>query len=411
VASSITAANSAPPPNRTRAARGTRRYKVVYLDHCAKASGAELALARMLPALRDFEPRVILAEQGALVSRLRERGIQVQVLPMARSTRELSRNSVRFGLAAVRAIWETSRYVARLVRLLEQERPDLVATNSLKSAVYGGLAATIAHVPVVWHLRDRVTTDYLPAPAVSLIRTSARLLPRAVIANSRATLQSLALGRGPKRALLQTAVPSPCDLAGAGRRASHRGDGGALVVGMVGRLQPWKGQDVFLRAFAAAFPYGGAVAVVVGGALFGEHDFQRSLEHLAADLGLRGRVRFTGHLDDPTSEMEGFDILVHASVIPEPFGQVIIEGMALGLPVVATGAGGPAEVISDRVDGLLYPPGDEAALAGALRELASDAGLRRRLGEAAARKAESYSPAAIAPQVEAVYKQALGKHA
>ena len=410
MASNTTVARSTPSPGPTQPRSGTRRYTVAYLDHCARASGAELALVRMLPALRDFEPWVILAEEGVVVTMLRERGIRVQVLPMASSTRGFSRGSVRLGPGVARAAWGTFRYVASLARLLEQERPDLVATNSLKSAVYGGLAATIVHLPVVWHLRDRVTTDYLPAAAVRLIRTLARLFPVAVIANSRTTLESLALDRGPKRALVQTAVPSPCDLVGSGRRARHNSDGGTFVIGMVGRLQPWKGQDVFLRAFAVAFPHGGASAVVVGGALFGEDDFERSLERLVADLGLQGRVRFTGHLDDPTSEMEGFDVLVHASVIPEPFGQVIVEGMALGLPVVACAAGGPAEIITDHVDGLLYPPGDVAALANALRELSRDTDLRRRLGETAARRAEAYSPTAIAPQVEAVYKQALGRH-
>jgi glycosyltransferase involved in cell wall biosynthesis len=98
---------------------------------------------------------------------------------------------------------------------------------------------------------------------------------------------------------------------------------------------------------------------------------------------------------------------VHASVIPEPFGQVVVEGMALGLPVVASGAGGPAEVITDGVDGLLYPPGDVSALASLLRKLADDPGLRRRLGDEGVSTAAKYAPDVIAAQVEAVYATAL----
>jgi glycosyltransferase involved in cell wall biosynthesis len=397
---------SSPPPVDDHHHQATRRYKAIYLDHCAKASGAELALARTLSALEDFDPLVVLAEEGPLVSLLRDRHVAVRVLPMVETSRGIERRSIRPSRAASRALWGTLHYVGKLVCLLRAERPHVVVTTSLKSALYGGLAANIVGVPLVWHVADRIEPDYLPRPAVKVVRICARLLPSAVIANSATTLRTLHLEAGPKRPRTVRAIAPPCELSGAGRRA--HGSDGEVTIGMVGRLQPWKGQDVFLRAFATAFPDGPAEGVVVGGALFGEDDFERYLADLAAELGLRDRIRFTGHLDDPVREMEGFDILVHASVIPEPFGQVIVEGMALGLPVVACAAGGPAEIITDHVDGLLYPPGDVAALANALRELST--GLRRRLGETAARRAEAYTPTAIAPQVEAVYKQVLGRH-
>ena len=83
-------------------------------------------------------------------------------------------------------------------------------------------------------------------------------------------------------------------------------------------------------------------------------------------------------MEDVPLQLETLDILVHASLIPEPFGQVVIEGMASGLPVVAPRAGGPAEVIEDGVTGILYPMGDVGALAGALRELAGKPALRSR---------------------------------
>ena len=80
-------------------------------------------------------------------------------------------------------------------------------------------------------------------------------------------------------------------------------------------------------------------------------------------------MEFRGFRPDMGSELERVDAMIHASVIPEPFGQVVIEGMAAGLAVVASDAGGPAEVITHEVDGLLYPPGDVAALAVLLRRL------------------------------------------
>jgi glycosyltransferase involved in cell wall biosynthesis len=176
---------------------------------------------------------------------------------------------------------------------------------------------------------------------------------------------------------------------------------------MVGRISPWKGQDVFLRAFGQAFSGDGARASIVGSPLFGEEDFDAEIQALAASLGLGGRVTFTGFRDDVAAELRTMDVLVHASVIPEPFGLVVVEGMAAGLAVIASDAGGPSEVVEHGVTGLLYPPGDVDALAAALRQAASDPDLRRRLGQAARRKAEEFRPAIVNPQVTEFYRQVL----
>jgi glycosyltransferase involved in cell wall biosynthesis len=375
---------------------GRRRLRVVFLDHCARLSGGELALLRLLPEL-DVDAHVILAETGPLVEKLRDAGISVEVLPIAGSTGSLGREQVSPGGVPVSAVVDTGTYVARLAARLRRLRPDLVHTNSLKSALYGGVAGRLASVPVVWHVRDRITPDYMPPPACRLVRAAARLLPTAVIANSRTTLSTL--GRAGEGGV---AVASPLGFAPFPDGPAQRP--GALRIGIVGRLDPWKGQHVFLDAFAAAFPDGGAEAVIVGGKLFGDQGYVEDLERQVKTLGLEGRVEFRGFRDDIEEELAGLDVLVHASTIPEPFGQVVVEGMAAGLAVVAADAGGPAEVVTHGVDGLLYPPGDAHALAGALRDLAADPARRRRLGDAARRRAHDFTPARIAPQVMAVYE-------
>jgi glycosyltransferase involved in cell wall biosynthesis len=177
---------------------------------------------------------------------------------------------------------------------------------------------------------------------------------------------------------------------------------------MVGRLAPWKGQDVFLAAFARSFPAGGVErAVLVGAPLFGEEGYEADLHRLAAELGIADRLEMTGFRDDVSAELARLDVLVHASVIPEPFGQAVVEGMAAGLPVIATEAGGPAEVITNGVDGLLVPPDDRAALAAALRRLSNDPDLRARLGAAARQRARAYGPMPVAEKVIAFYGQVL----
>ncbi len=374
------------------------RIRVVYLDHCAALSGAELALLRLLPALDGVEAHVILAEDGPLADRLARAGIPVELLPMGRRARSLSREQVGLRASAGAGAVVAVGYAAHLARRLRQLEPDLVHTNSLKAAVYGGLAARLVGLPVVWHLRDRIAPDYLPRPAVALVKALAQVLPSAVVANSRASLCALGRHRGPHAVITSPVVPPA-------RR--HTASEGPAVIAMLGRLAPWKGQDLFLRAFASAFPGGSERAVVVGSALFGESDYEAYLRQLVKDLAVEHRVVFAGFREDVADCLAGIDILVHASVVPEPLGQAVLEGMASGLAVVAARAGGPAEMVADGVDGLLYPPGDVDALAGILRQLAADAELRRRLGGAARHRSAAWAPPVVARQTLAFYRQVL----
>jgi glycosyltransferase involved in cell wall biosynthesis len=379
-------------------------YKVVYLDHVARLSGGEIALARALPALLDrVDPHVILGEDGPLAERLRDSSISVEVIPMPASARNVRKDTVRLGALSVRSIAASARYVLRLRKRLRELRPDLVHTNSLKSALYGGVTGRLAGVPVIWHIRDRIAPDYLPKAAVRMVRIASRFLPTAVIANSYSTLQTLPdLHRGV--VVANTVVYDSIGEAAPDSRDSKR----PFRVGTVGRLAPWKGQNVFLDAFALAFPGGDIEAWIVGSAMFGEDDYAASLHAQAERLGISGRIVFRGFQRNVWSELAQIDTLVHCSVTPEPFGQVIIEGMAAGVPVIAADAGGPAEIITDDVDGLLTPPSDIEALATALRRIYDDPILRHRLVAGGLVVAAGYSPDRTADELVAVYASVTG---
>lgn len=372
-----------------------KRLRVVFLDHCAKLSGGELALLHLLPAL-DVDCHVILGEDGPLVDKLRAVGVSVEVLAIAGAAGSLGRERVRLGGVPVAVLTQTARYVACLARRLRRFKPDLVHTNSLKAALYGGAAARLVSIPVVWHVRDRLADDYLPSAACRLVRFAARVFPAAIIANSSVTLATL--GRAGAGGV---AIASPLGFPPA--MADRPLTPGPLRVGMVGRLSPWKGQHVFLDAFARAFPYGSEEAVIIGASLFGADGYAQALERQVVTLGLEGRVEFRGFRDRIEEELGRLDILVHSSTIPEPFGQVVVEGMAVGLPVIAADGGGPAEVITHERNGLLYAPGDADALAQALLRLTSDQSLRERLGAAARLRAEDFTAQRIGPEVMAVY--------
>ena len=379
----------------------TRRLRVVYLDHVAKLSGGELALLRTLPALLEqVEPIVVLAEDGPLRTKLEDEGIEVRILPLAEDVRDARREGVVPGGISLHQARELARYVWRLRRLLRELRPDLVHTNSLKAALYGGMAGRLAGIPVLWHVRDRIADDYLPKPAVHAVRLAARVLPTAVVANSKTTLSTL-----PRRGvvLANPVVPDAVLPGAVAQRPTDR----PLTVGLVGRLSPWKGQDVFLRAFAQAFPDGSERAHLVGSAMFGEEAWEAELHRLVDELGIADRVDFRGFREDIWAEYALLDIAVHASTVPEPFGQVVLEAMAAGVPLIAADEGGPAEVVTAGIDGLLVPPRDACALARALRTLAADRRQRAALVEEGHRTAGLYGPARAADGLLSVYRRVI----
>ena len=387
-----------------------RHLRVAYVGHTAQPSGAELALARLLPALRNITPLVILGANGPLVPVLQGLGAEVEILPLAERTQSLARHDVVPGVGMVRSIIDVVGYSRRLARCLRRFEADLVVTTSLKACLYGGLAGRFARLPVLWHVHDRISEDYLPRGATALVRRCARLLPSGIVTNSESTLDSLRLPPRAAARLVAGVVGNASPLCKPGSTPVEvEAPEGGLVVGMLGRLTPWKGQDIFLRAFAEAFPDGPERAVVIGGALFGERDFLQTLQNLAEKLSIRDRVRFLGHVDDAVRELRGLDILVHASRIPEPFGQVVVEGLALGLPVIAADAGGPAEIVVDGENGLLAPPGDVHALAERLLRLSADDDLRKRLSAAGPASVARFAPDAVAARMEQIYMAVAGR--
>ena len=163
-----------------------------------------------------------------------------------------------------------------------------------------------------------------------------------------------------------------------GIRARRAGDR------IVGNIQEWKGQHVLLEAMVAVVgAYPQAVALVVGGAHRSGRAYADSLRRFVAEHGLANNVVFTGARQDVPDVMNAMDVIVHSSVRGEPFGRVIIEGMSVGRPVIATRAGGVPEFVADGKNGLLVPAGDPAALASVLCRLFEDQELRDRLSRGA----------------------------
>lgn len=201
------------------------------------------------------------------------------------------------------------------------------------------------------------------------------------------------------------------DLAADGRRwrARHGIADGDFAVGLVGLLIPWKGQRLFLAAIERLLrDIPRLRAVIVGGTPAECRAYEQELRTLAQRPELAGRVVFTGHCPSMAEAYNGLDVVVSASVQPEPLGTMIIECLTLGRPLVAPRHGGAVEMVEHERTGLLFEPGNAADLAAQIARFYHDPGLAERLGPAARAAALArFDIAAHVRAVEAVYRKLL----
>jgi glycosyltransferase involved in cell wall biosynthesis len=154
-----------------------------------------------------------------------------------------------------------------------------------------------------------------------------------------------------------------------------------LEVGIVGNIQRWKGQAIVLEAVREVKSFNPEIrCLIVGGVHREGAEYAQELYRYVEEHGLKNNVIFTGFRDDIADLVATMDIVIHASVNPEPFGRVILEAMALGKPVIATDIGGVPEFVQHGVTGQLVPPRNPKALAQAMVELLQNPCRRDSLG-------------------------------
>jgi glycosyltransferase involved in cell wall biosynthesis len=166
---------------------------------------------------------------------------------------------------------------------------------------------------------------------------------------------------------------------------------GQVLAVMVGNIRRWKGQHVVVEGVGglSSEHRAGLVLLLVGDIGPSHEDYADELRARIAELGIGDTVRFTGRREDVPDLLEAADVAVHASIMPEPFGLVVLEGLAHGCAVIAADAGGPVEMI-DESSGLLYDPAQPAELTAHLRRLLDDPDRRTRLGAAARERARDF---------------------
>ncbi len=399
--------------------------KILFLNPAGLIGGAERALLDVIASLRTARPdwplTLIAAASGDLIEEVRALGADVSVVEFPRSLAVVGdaglggpqasyRRSLGLAGRLSAAAPAVILYRRRLRRAIAGAAPDLVHTNGFKMHVLGAWESP-RNVPVLWHIHDFVRMR----PMMSrLLRTHARRCA-AIVANSHSVADDVrsVVGRRPPIFTVYNAIDLARFAPGGplldlDRLAGMPPLGGNGVrVGIVATMARWKGHETFLRALAMLPASAPIRAYVIGGPRYetaGSQYTIAELRALAVQLGVADRVGFTGFVNAAAPAMRALDVVVHASTQPEPFGLVIAEAMACGRAVIASGAGGAAEIIEDGVDALAHRPGDAAALARLIALLAGDAALRRRLGQAAVlASARRFARARLAADLAPIY--------
>ncbi len=376
--------------------------RLLFVDHAPALGGAERILLMVLSRLDRRRWQAHLAcNSEELLGRASALGVPTDIVGM---------QSLRRSPRAIMHWCAGTRSLAHLARRVDA---SLLVANTVRAAFYAAPASRLARIPFVWYMHDlwlsesRPQHEWADQAAKRLLCSSAS----AVVAISNSVACQVPCEQ--KVVVIHNGIDVDEFRAGDGaslfRLRQGLGSGGFLV-GTVGRLRPWKGQDRFLRAMArVADILPAARFLVVGGSIFGVQDgYAERLHRLAADLDIANRVTFTGHLSDVRPALAAMDLFVHPGD-PEPFGLVNLEAMAMRKPVVAFAHGALPEIVLDGETGLLVQPGDEGALADAVLDLLSDPQRRSAMGAAARERVEAHFTAQrMVAEVDSALAAVLG---
>jgi glycosyltransferase involved in cell wall biosynthesis len=316
-------------------------------------------------------------------------GVEIFLMP---GIAKLERQNFATAAGAVRFCRDVLSDIRAQRRIIARWRPDVIHTN-VSIIPSAAVAAKLAGRPHLWHLRE----TYSEFPGLwAVYKHIMGAFSTRIVCCSQVAADQLTGSWGGRRARVvyeglassEFRTFSAADVAAWRRRFAPEG---GPVVGVVGRIRMVrKGQEVFVAAaqqLAGAFP--AAHFVCIGDACPGNESHVDELRRRAERAGIGHRFEITGDIEDVAAATAALDIAVMPSVVPEPFGNVVMEAMCLGKPVVASANGGGREQIEEGVTGFLVPPGDADALARALATLLADPERARAMGEAGRRRFEA----------------------
>lgn len=334
--------------------------------------GIETFIENCLFHHKKFEPFIIFINDGRLPQRIKEKGFK---------------NILVLNGGRLRHIHKTIKCIFSIVSYVKRHNINIIIGNGHHAWIYAGLSAKLAGVKGIFYNHGILCESNIKLP--NLIEfVASKIKPSIIFANSVASKESIEkYTPGIKTELLYPCIDinkfNGCvDVLKIREELKIKDE---KVITMIGRIQEWKGQEYFVKAVPLVLKeFRDTYFLIVGNSTFEkDNDYFDRIKRIINDFEVKKNVIITGFREDIPQIVALSDILVHASITPEPFGLVVVEGMAAGKPVIATNLGGPTEIIKDGQDGLLVPPKNENALAKAMIRLLKNDELRKRIGKKA----------------------------
>ncbi|MBV5347440.1 glycosyltransferase family 4 protein [bacterium] len=383
------------------------KKNILFIHAGAELYGADKILYILTKGLvdRNWIVSVVLPWNGKLKESLVSAGVKVLIINHGVLRRKYF---TPCGLVdRLHRIVKSGISIARIVR---EQDIGIIHTNT--SVVFAGaLAAKLAKIPHVWHIHEittrpktvwRALSWLIPRLADRVVCVSSAVLAHLVAGNMANAAQGQVLHNGiqPMKATAEEIQSVSNEL------ALSKKD---VIVGMVGRVNGWKGQMVLADAAELILSRCPNVRFLfVGGTFSGEEHLLISLRKRVNTGLLTDKITVLEFRNDVSAIMSNLDIFVLPSTQPDPLPTVVLEAMSLGCPVVGFAHGGICEMVANNKTGILVTPCDITEMANAIERLVNDESLRRRYGEAGRlRFNESFSIDTFLDKFESVYKNII----
>jgi L-malate glycosyltransferase len=385
--------------------------RIVFANHTGDWSGAEVALMRLISALRgEHALAVACPNRGRLAAAVDAAGIQRLRLPSADVSLRTHPVLTPLGVAQLLVAGVALRLAA------QRHAADVIHANSLRAGLSGGVAARLGGPPVVVQVHEHL-------PASALGRATRKAIARsaaAVVGVTAYTAANFNEGLPMERAKpvyisIDHERFDPDRVQPAPLRRELALPHETVLIGEIAQITPWKGQDTAIRMLSAMRRVRSDVHLLLIGDVefktkFTRFDNERYLRHLhelIADLGLNGYVHFLGHRGDIPAVLRALDLTVLPSW-SEPFGTVAAESMAMGTPPMVGAVGGVPEYVEDGRSGIVLAPDDPEEWARVALALLADPDRVAAMGTRARQVSDGFTDRRYAELMLATYERVTG---
>lgn len=379
--------------------------RILYLHAGAEMYGADKVLLELIKRLEqtEFEAHVILPNDGVLVEALRQVGAQVEVIPYPILRRKYFNPKGIFDYAI-----SYRKFSKQLLEYAKKHQIDLIHNNT--TAVLEGIyLKKKLGIPLIWHVHEIIVKpkqisdfiNYLMGLYADQIITVSQAVANHVLTSSAiAPEQVQVIYNGVDNSIYQPMATT--------KIREHFGIANdQTVIGMIGRVNAWKGQGDFLEAVLPLLQEEPKrVAFLAGSAFEGEEWRVQELDETIAQSGYANQIKRIDYYDRPQELYNLFDLFVLPSTNPDPLPTVVLEAMASGKPVVGYRHGGVCEMVAEGENGLLAQPGNPALLSETMKEILENPEKLEAFGKASLkRQLEQFSLQSYIENFSTVYQE------